>query len=822
MIKKLSINRNKNIYGKKSNKKGGRPGAAAANAPDEEADPKIYELRRLKEQAEIAAGKPLPTNIDGTEKEIVCQVCLNPIEFINSPFYLEDGTDTKEVDEADPSNPERLITTLRQFNYKRNDPKMPHFIMRCPLGEHFYCSECFEKSVKDQIEVGLKRPQDFLKDMPFYIRCGSLCDGLYSNGQIKRLVSEKTYDRLVRVIKILESIKTDDVCNLTSSDISTKIFTCPRCFFGPQEKQNCFDMFAHHGEAKGPIFRLSNACNRCGFITPTDYDFIKFKSGEQNCNMCINLIEDTKEEEGFVGDTYYTKRAIAEFDIYFNWPVYIEPILRDKIWDAPRKKYILDLFYDRDTKYKYITDELIKTLSREKFNIENPELIYKNMVNTAIRCSRARNSLIIFLIEKCGDGQSQLFTRDKVMKYLFDKEPKASYLAPSIIAISAASIIAFTRAEFLLLPPLHEGKEDNDPFRSIDANSSELSLSQYVDVGIFALAHYLADPDSAVENYLKSADAPANEYVFATYNEKKKQEIIREIVKGAIDEITKKTIKTDEQIQALETATKQEEEAQEEFARTNKIITINKEKTIDLCGKKILAAEAKVLSHRVKSLRKVLEAINTSDPKNKVRLGREAYTHAFNAYEMHQKKVFNEFYIEALDIEVEVKTFPTIIWYKERLKDSKKKGEADSKKKGEADSKKKGEADSKKEGEADTKKKGEADTKKKVDADTKREAQLAIKDVNKVLGDFPFVLTTPESNSAGAFTYISDKPNVATVDRQTGLVTITGIGTTIITAIQAAHGKYEPYFNEAELKVWGSASELAATELAATEDDAEA
>jgi hypothetical protein len=383
-------------------------------------------------------------------------------------------------------------------------------------------------------------------------------------------------------------------------------------------------------------------------------------------------------------------------------------------------------------------------------------------------------------------------------------------LAPSIIAIRSAELIL--------------NNIGYKPFHKIPANSSERSLSTSVDVGIFALAHYLADPGNAVANYLNSSNEPPNDVEFAKYDDKGKQDIIREIVKGAIDEIRKKKIpiKTDEEIQALETAVKQEEEAQEEFARTNKIITINKEKTIDLCGKKILAAEAKVLSHRVKSLRKVLEAINTSDPKNKVRLGREAYTHAFNAYEMHQKKVFNEFYIEALDIEVEVKTFPTIIWYKERLKDSKKKGEADSKKKGEADSKKKGEADSKKEGEADTKKKGEADTKKKVDADTKREAQLAIKDVNKVLGDFPFVLTTPESNSAGAFTYISDKPNVATVDRQTGLVTITGIGTTIITAIQAAHGKYEPYFNEAELKVWGSASELAATELAATEDDAEA
>jgi hypothetical protein len=743
MIKKLSINRNKNIYGKKSNKKGGRPGAAAANAPDEEAEKKRLkelELTILKEQAEIAARKPLPTNTDGTDAIIECINCGENIEYLNSPIYLRDVQETLKVKEPDPSNPRRFIKKFYVVNHRSGEAKVPHFIMRCPLGDHFYCSECFQKQVQAQIKIGRRRSQSFMKNEPFYITCcgDPNCEGLYSNGQIKRLVSEETYARLEQVIRQIKMVKKDDICNLDAPE-NGKIFTCPRCLLGPQPKENCYDMMGHHGEENGPNNRKSNACWRCGFITPTDYDFIEFKRGDKSCNMCNDRIEDTKEE-GIVGDTYYTKRAIADFDRYFNWPDYIQPILEmgRPNFDQPRKKYIMDLFINRDTYFNSDIDELIKTLSREKKNIQDPDLIYKEMVNVAIRCSRARNSLIIFLIDKCEDGQSELFTRDKVMKYLSDKEPNASYLAPSIIAIRSAELIL--------------NNIGYKPFHKIPANSSERSLSTSVDVGIFALAHYLADPGNAVANYLNSSNEPPNDVEFAKYDDKGKQDIIREIVKGAIDEIRKKKIpiKTDEEIQALETAVKQEEEAQEEFALTNKIITIDKEKTIDLCRRNISHAEAKELSQRVKSLTKVLEAIDASTPEDKVRLGRDAYNNALTAYKMHQQKVFNEFYIKALDITVTVKTFPKIIWYKERLKDTKRKGEPD---------------------------------------------------INKVLGDLPFTLTPPASDSIGAFTYLSSKKDVATVDRQTGEVTIKGIGTTTITAMQAAHGEYESYFNEAELKV---------------------
>ena len=59
---------------------------------------------------------------------------------------------------------------------------------------------------------------------------------------------------------------------------------------------------------------------------------------------------------------------------------------------------------------------------------------------------------------------------------------------------------------------------------------------------------------------------------------------------------------------------------------------------------------------------------------------------------------------------------------------------------------------------------------------------------SKAIGDAPFTLTAPVTNSAGAFTYTSSNPAVATVSGST--VTIVGGGTTTITATQAATATY--------------------------------
>ena len=58
----------------------------------------------------------------------------------------------------------------------------------------------------------------------------------------------------------------------------------------------------------------------------------------------------------------------------------------------------------------------------------------------------------------------------------------------------------------------------------------------------------------------------------------------------------------------------------------------------------------------------------------------------------------------------------------------------------------------------------------------------------KYSGDAGFTLTDPQSNSTGAFTYSSSNTAVATVDGNT--VTILGVGTSTITATQAAAGGY--------------------------------
>jgi uncharacterized protein YjdB len=71
----------------------------------------------------------------------------------------------------------------------------------------------------------------------------------------------------------------------------------------------------------------------------------------------------------------------------------------------------------------------------------------------------------------------------------------------------------------------------------------------------------------------------------------------------------------------------------------------------------------------------------------------------------------------------------------------------------------------------------------------------------KALGDAPFALTAPSSNSTGAFTYTSSDDNVATVSGST--VTIVGIGETTITATQAASGNYLSNSITAQLVVSG-------------------
>lgn len=58
----------------------------------------------------------------------------------------------------------------------------------------------------------------------------------------------------------------------------------------------------------------------------------------------------------------------------------------------------------------------------------------------------------------------------------------------------------------------------------------------------------------------------------------------------------------------------------------------------------------------------------------------------------------------------------------------------------------------------------------------------------KNMGNAPFFIASPTSNSAGAFTYTSSNTSVATVSN--GIITIVGVGNTTIKATQAASGAY--------------------------------
>ena len=83
----------------------------------------------------------------------------------------------------------------------------------------------------------------------------------------------------------------------------------------------------------------------------------------------------------------------------------------------------------------------------------------------------------------------------------------------------------------------------------------------------------------------------------------------------------------------------------------------------------------------------------------------------------------------------------------------------------------------------------------------------------KVLGNIPFALTPPASNSSGAFSYASQHPLVATVNSTTGVVTIVGQGSATITATQAAHGGFTSATEEATLNAIAPAPARNVTDL---------
>ena len=66
----------------------------------------------------------------------------------------------------------------------------------------------------------------------------------------------------------------------------------------------------------------------------------------------------------------------------------------------------------------------------------------------------------------------------------------------------------------------------------------------------------------------------------------------------------------------------------------------------------------------------------------------------------------------------------------------------------------------------------------------------SIPSITKIFGDTNFNLTSPTTNSTGAFSYASSNTNVVTISGNS--VTITGAGTATITATQAGDSNYDP------------------------------
>jgi hypothetical protein len=90
----------------------------------------------------------------------------------------------------------------------------------------------------------------------------------------------------------------------------------------------------------------------------------------------------------------------------------------------------------------------------------------------------------------------------------------------------------------------------------------------------------------------------------------------------------------------------------------------------------------------------------------------------------------------------------------------------------------------------------------------------------KVVGDPIFILEDPKSDSKGSFTYTSSDPNVAEISGKK--VIIKGLGSTVITAIQAADGdKYASISIKKELLIERPASLILKYMLGSEENDIE-
>ncbi len=92
-----------------------------------------------------------------------------------------------------------------------------------------------------------------------------------------------------------------------------------------------------------------------------------------------------------------------------------------------------------------------------------------------------------------------------------------------------------------------------------------------------------------------------------------------------------------------------------------------------------------------------------------------------------------------------------------------------------------------------------------VTAATPSLSGLGLSASSVVFGATVPTITAPTSASSGAITYTSGTVGTATIDSTTGVVTIVGVGTTVINATQAANGNYASSTKTITLTVTGAA-----------------
>jgi len=258
-------------------------------------------------------------------------------------------------------------------------------IMRCPSGNHFYCSQCFEIKANTDCDEAYADPGQWDGRAPQHIRCaidptcrhGNDPPG-YSMKNLSNIVSLETYEYIKETISRVKASK--DICDFTSNEEGAKILVCPRCLTGPKEKYNCSMMLSHHGIQSQHT--QDNSCNVCGFISDKSDDWITWNSGRDNCNFCVR--------------PEHILEAIRDFDRFFNgWVDQMKALIDTQISHRPEHRDWAKVQLDNiEIRLATNIDHFKTSYEAEKEEQDSPESLALLELVTSERCVRAKLSLI--------------------------------------------------------------------------------------------------------------------------------------------------------------------------------------------------------------------------------------------------------------------------------------------------------------------------------------------------------------------------------------------------------------------------------------------